>query len=370
MKSAMMYNLNDTRKENTKLPANLVQVFERQAGRVSDFFKRYSKKVKLEIHLNGSEKSGYHISYSVRLKDGSIVYADGHGRSLEKLAAEVFRSFLRALKKERAQERKEHLVKKAKRAKRQLLAAQKSLAHLHQNNLQNEFDYLITQLLPSVKRYVRRRIKLFEAKGLIPEGKVKSKNVFDRVKAYLFEHFKEFDNGQMSMDLWVFKAADEVLESVLKSDEWIEDAKFTSVEELERKEVKSMEEEFSTDGDGDLVMLEELDDISYHLDDYTTDDINLAVDDEEKILEALDNEKGRENKEDVINEKLNALMHHLPLEDSGVFDLYIHGKLSVEEIAVVKGKKTSEIEDIVQRVESDLKKELRAAFGSVNVSRH
>lgn len=355
---AMMYKLTDTRKEKSMLPANVVEMFEKHAKRVSEFFKRYSKPVNLEIHLSGDEKKGYHLSYSLRLKDGSIVYADGRDRSLEKLVAEVFRSFIRALKRERAQERKEHLVKRAKKAKEKLIKAQRTLVDLHHNDLQEEFKYLIGELLPSVKRYMHRRIRTFEAKGLIPEGKVSLMRAFDRVKEYLFEHFAEYEKGNVPLDLQAYKAADEVLESILKSGEWAENLEVTSIEELAKKEAKSMEEEFSTDGDGDLVMLEELDDISYHLDEYTTDDINLAVDDEERIMEELDEGNSAHSKEDILNKKINTLMHELPWEDSGVYDLYIHGNLSFEEIAVVKDKEPKEIENIVKKVEMHLKSEL------------
>lgn len=363
----MKYLLHDTRKEKSIHKDQLEALFERQSKRVAEFFKRYSKPVDLEIHLSGNDKSGYHISYSLQLKDGSVVYADGFGRDLLKVVPEVFQSFIRALKKERAKERKEHLVKKAKRTKKQLLRAQHSLVQLHKSGMKNEFGFLMEKLLPSIKQYIARRIRVFEAKGLVPKGAVSIKAAFEEVKEYLYQNFYELEKSKLPINLWVYKAADEVLESILKSEAWDEKVEKVSIEELERKEQQSMKEEFSTDGDGDLVMIEELDDISYHLNDYTTDDLNLAVNEEENILEQLDEKNVSDSGEEWIQDKLNKLLQELPLEQSAIFDLHVQSKLSKVEIAAVKGMTESEVEGVLIKVESQLKDGLLAEVSEIGI---
>ena len=344
-----------------ELPLSVEQLFMQQAKKVSDFFKRYSKPVKLEIHLSGSQKTGYHLAYSVRLKDGSIVYASGKKRTLEALPHEVFKSFLRALKRERAAERKDHLVNKAKRLKKQMMASTQALTEMHSQQQQESFEFLVEQLLPSVKNYLRRRLKVFEVKGLIPEGKVSVKKVFEQFKTRLFELFGNRDE-KLPMHLWAYRVADELLENTLKSQAWDGSGEVISFEELSAKQLREMEEEFSTDGDGDLVMIAELDDITYHLDDYLTDDINLVVNEEDKLLEALEQENPGVDAEQTFHRKTSAMLARMPLQDSSIFDLHILNQLSPEEIAAIKNMDVAQVQATIGQVKEKLRVAFRKAY--------
>lgn len=358
----MKYKFIDTRKEKVDLPWSMQEEFAAHAKKVGQFFKRYTKPVTLEIHLSGSKKAGYHLAYSVKLKDGSVVYASGKSHELLALPNEVFRSFLKALKKERAIERKEHLVNKAKRMKEAMIKSRSALQEMSGKGQREEFAFLIGQLLDPVKHYMRRRIKVFEVKGLIPEGALKLDEVFESYKTRLFEQYPTMIASNVSPEIWAYRLADEELEKALKARAWDGTDKRVSIEELTAKEIKEMEEEFSTDGDGDLVMLEELDDISYHLDDYITEDIELGVNEEEKLLEQLEAESPDVPAEQSFHRKTSAMLASMPLQESSIFDLYVHSRLSVEEIALVKNIPADEVQKTLDNVRQQLRQGFRKMY--------
>lgn len=153
---------------------------------------------------------------------------------------------------------------------RQFIASQKKIRlniankHLSQlNKLRNEedkehFNFLVKQLLPSIRGFVARYLSY---------SKIKVTNEFtiddlvDEIYLAFYERFDERPKNDSEFSPWSFQIARETLESFLEK--YSTKNTHISLDKLAREELLSMEEKFTADADGELIMQEDLDDISY-----------------------------------------------------------------------------------------------------------
>lgn len=92
-----------------------------------------------------------------------------------------------------------------------------------------------------------------------------------------------------------------------------------------------MDEKFTRDGDGDLVMLEELDDISYSKQDYTLADVFIA-DEEADFIEKL----SAKLTEEQIQQQIKSALFLLPFQLRTIFELSVNQQFDTEAIASIK----------------------------------
>ena len=124
-----------------------------------------------------------------------------------------------------------------------------------------DFNNLLLKDLHQVKRYITKRLSTALTKGNLPKGKYKVDDFIDQLFIEVYDHFDEVQNKE-ELHLWLFKKADELLDDTI-ADEEFDDYFFRNIDDYSKPEWDAMEEKFSTDGGGDYVMIDELDDISY-----------------------------------------------------------------------------------------------------------
>ena len=118
-----------------------------------------------------------------------------------------------------------------------------------------------------------------------------------------------------------------------------------------------MEENFTIDADNDYVMNEDLDDISYHQND--KQHTALPYDEAEegiRTLLGMDTIKKEDNWTD--RKSLRRLYYKLPLNSSNIVDLYVLGKLSYQEIALILKLDILEVKEIIGFVKENFKKQM------------
>ena len=131
---------------------------------------------------------------------------------------------------------------------------------------------------------------------------------------------------------------------------------YDDIEAYSRAERDQMREEYSTDGDGDLVMLEELDDISYRNQEYLLK--NVFLDDSHEELMALMERKEAQGP----GRLLETALFNLPPTMRSVFELATEQLFTTEDIALIKGFSTARIETILDRARDLLKNTFKDEF--------
>ena len=217
-----------------------------------------------------------------------------------------------------------------------------------------EFGKRILSAVPHIYPYLKHRLYIAESSGLIPKNMYKSQGLIDDAILKLYEDEEDL-NDDMKLKLRLFRYVDQRLEELYKSESFHKDTMSTSG--ILKKELKSMEENFFLNADEDTVMRDELDDISYHQDDHQKP-LFLYDDAEKNIIQTLEletNERALDKSDRVL---LHKVYHWLPRKTSNILDLYVFGKMTVDEIAEIKGVHKEEIQQLMLAVRKSFRKNL------------
>lgn len=209
------------------------------------------------------------------------------------------------------------------------------------------FNNTLIITLPEIREYVQKRLNDAQNKNQLDKGRYKVDDFVDQLFIEVFEHFDEVAD-EKDLYPWMFKKVDELLGDAL-TEEKFDTFFFENIYNYSRPEWDAMEEKFSTDGDGDLVMIEELDDSSYRKNDYTLNHVFIEDENKEFIerLDAeLDSERIRKHKEMVLS--------HLPRSMRMVFELFTEHQFDVEEIAKIQKRKVQEVETLLEAARKSL----------------
>jgi len=216
---------------------------------------------------------------------------------------------------------------------------------------QEAFNGLLLKTFHQVKKYITGRIGTALAKGNLPKGKYQPDDFIDQLFIEAYEHFNEVIKKE-ELHSWLFKKADELLESAI-IDEKYDDYFLKNIDDYSKPEWDEMAEKFSTDGDGDLVMIEELDDISYPKNDYVLN--HAFVEDHKKeMMDALDKKLGR----DQVNKHVGMLLDRLPRNMRTVFELATKYRFTLEEITIIRNQSLERVRELFETAQKVLESSL------------
>ena len=198
------------------------------------------------------------------------------------------------------------------------------------------FNTKLLKILPEVKKYINGRLNTAIRKGHFSKNKYLADDFIDQLFIEVYEHIDTIKE-EKDFYLWLFKKTNELLEDTILEEEF-DDFFFKNIDTYSKPEWDEMAEHFSTDGDGDLVMLEELDDISFNHNNYTLNHVFIE-DDETELTEQLD----KTLHDDEVNKHIKMVLHNLPLPMRTIFELATQQDLTIEEIAQLKNTSYSEV---------------------------
>lgn len=226
-----------------------------------------------------------------------------------------------------------------------------SLIKLKEEDNHFSFNELVLNILPEIKKYVHERLNTAINKGHFSKKKYKADDVIDQLFITICDTIEEVENENYFY-LWLFKKTNELLDNLIVEEEFNE-LFFYNIDDYSKPEWDEMQENFSTDGDGDLLMIEELDDFSYNHNDYSLRPV--FIEDKEKgLFEKLDEQLG----EDKINDHIELVLHNMPSAMRIVFYLYTNQKMPTEKIAEIQKKTINEVEKLL----SDAKKVIQRSL--------
>jgi len=223
------------------------------------------------------------------------------------------------------------------------------------DNKVNKFDRKTLTLIHLLHPYVKQRLKVGECFGIFPKNMFQPNGIIDEVILNIYEnkfhHTLELDELRILM----FDIANKKLKSLFENEKWHKKSISTKI--ILEEELKLLEENFTIDGGNDLIMHEELDDISYHQNDHQSHFLTFD-ETQENILSLFD----IQNKSLFENQKnrntLQKMYRMLPLQTSNVVDLYVLGKLNLQEIANILDSDIIELKRIILFVKENFKKQL------------
>lgn len=203
--------------------------------------------------------------------------------------------------------------------------------------------------------YVKQRLRVAESLGIIPKNMYKSSEIIDDVVLEIYENKtdKKIDINQLK--LMMFSMSNKKLFKLFKNEEWHKNSISTKV--LLDEELALLEEKFTIDSGFDLIMNEELEDISYHQHDgephlLESDAIQFDIADFLNLKDKLFfKDKGKQN-------LVLKMYGELPLQSSNIVDLHVLGKLKLDEICKILVLHITEVEKVITFVKDNFRKYL------------
>lgn len=216
------------------------------------------------------------------------------------------------------------------------------LKELKAEGRREAFNEKLLGLLPDVKRYITRGLRLALAKGVISHNKYRPDDFFDQLFLDIYDHLGEVPDGA-AFHAWLFGRAESLLEA-MEVEEIFDTFLFENLDDFSRAERAEMDESYSTDGDGDLVMMDELDDISYKSRNYLLR--NIFLDDaHEDLMALMDSTSGQKQ----VESQLDTVLFELPPNLRSLFELAYEQGFGPEEIARIKNMEPQQVARLLEK---------------------
>ncbi|MBE0391901.1 RNA polymerase sigma factor [Flavobacterium sp. PL002] len=225
------------------------------------------------------------------------------------------------------------------------------LIKLKKEDDKSSFNALVLKIMPEIKKYVNGQLNIAIKKGHFPKNKIKADDIIDQLFIEIYDHIDEVKQ-EKDFYLWLFKKTNELLDDITVEEEF-DEFFFKNIDDYSKPEWDAMQENFSTDGDGHLLMIEELDDISYNHNDYTLNHVFIE-DNQKALIEKIDKELSAEE----IQNHIQMVLYNLPYSMRNVFELFTIEQLELEEIAKIRNNTLEEVSQLL----NDAKQALQASF--------
>jgi len=212
-----------------------------------------------------------------------------------------------------------------------------------------KFGKKILKIIPELKPYVRHRLFLANSLEIIPENMYRSTGIIDDAIIEVFESDISMLTSTVDLRLHLFKLVIDKLDKIFQKEAWHQES--VSTDKLLHQELNKLRARYTVDADGDFVMNEDLNDISYQQKKFLPQ-LFLSDESTQSVLSAFDIDQLDERRKKVFTNLYSVLS----LEASNVVDLYIFGKLNTTEIAQIKNTDEPTVREIILQVKDRIQK--------------
>lgn len=224
----------------------------------------------------------------------------------------------------------------------------KDLLEAKRQENKKHFDELMLGVIPELRKYIARRLKVSIKKGQLPKNKYSANDFLAKIYIDAFENINTFANIQVFVN-WLFTKADDLLEETISEEEF-KLTYFDNIDKISKTEWDTMQEQYSIDADGDLMMLEDFDDPSYKTSlfpnyNYQLEDVFVDDEETQKIIGKLNKELTPEQ----INQHIKMVVEELPIEERVIFELSVIHGLDNTHIASIRKIDLVEINNKIEK---------------------
>lgn len=208
--------------------------------------------------------------------------------------------------------------------------------------------------------YIARHLSASVRNGHIPQEKYRVKEFVNELYLLAYEHVSEIED-EKDFPFWLFQKADEQLQKTIVEEEY--NTRFLdNFERYTKIEWNQMQEDYCTDGEGELTLLEEFDDPAYPKYEYRLADV-LVEDLQEEWIEKLNGEFGAGD----VHEHIDMVMHRLPAPMKSIFDLAVNQKFLPREIANIKGLSVEKVQSYLDGARKVVLNSIQSRYGKREV---
>lgn len=227
-----------------------------------------------------------------------------------------------------------------------------STKELYRHKQENDFEQFYKKLetfVPELKRFMIGSLKAAEQQGMLDRGFYDADEMLDEVYLEAFKNFSS-ETDPIRLRRSLFQKAIKKIEG--KEAEEVPDEVNTHA--LLKAELKTLNEEFTTEADGDRILFEDLDDISYQQKQGWSREVRLDESLERKLIQKLSL-----NEASLLSDEKRRLLGQLyttiPPRSKTVVELLVFGNQNTSEISEI----LEVPESVIDRVIFKLKERFR-----------
>ena len=194
-----------------------------------------------------------------------------------------------------------------------------------------EFYQKVESMLPEVENFISSSLLASENQGLIDRSYYDPTGILDEVQLLVFNEYTE-DTPDIALKYTLYKQALTKIEQLIRDE--VNTPNEPSTVGILKEELDALDERFTMDADGDLIMQEDLDDISYKQERNWLEPIYL----DETLIEQIVSRFGLRDKFTLAKEKrihLGVLYSSIPVISRSVVELFVYGKQEGSDISKI-----------------------------------
>ena len=222
----------------------------------------------------------------------------------------------------------------------------KLLARHKEENDFEQFYNKISVMEPDLRKFMTRSLKAAENQGAIDRGFYNADELLDEIYLEIFKEFANYMDKEKIKTILFSKAVQKIEEKKIIEQETPE---YISTEKMLKEELNALDEQFTMDADGDLILNTELDDISYKQVSERPNNVILDTTLEQQLIKKLD-----------LNDSLlpslerrttfGALFTNIPPRTKSVLELFAFGNRSHYEISKILEVPETVIDKIMEKM--------------------
>ncbi|MBT8301429.1 MAG: hypothetical protein KJO63_08875 [Maribacter sp.] len=225
---------------------------------------------------------------------------------------------------------------------------------LYRHKEENDFEQFynkISSLVPDLKKFTTRSLLAAEGQGAIDRGFYSAEGILDEIYLEVFKDFTDIMDEQRLKTILFSKAVQKIEEKKIVEQETPD---YLPTEEMLQQELDALDEKFTTQADGDLILNTELDDISYKQPRERPSHVLLDRTLEQQLIKKLD-------MSDTLLPSFErrtifgALYNFIPARSKSVLELYAFGNRSPHDISEI----LEVPEEVIERIMEKLKERFR-----------
>ena len=222
----------------------------------------------------------------------------------------------------------------------------KQLAQHKEENDFKQFYNKIAALEPDLRKFMTRSLKAAENQGAIDRGFYNADELLDEIYLEVFKEFADFMDKEKIKTILFSKAVQKIEEKKIVEQETPD---YLPTEQMLKQELDALDEQYTMDADGDLILNTELDDISYKQSTERPIKVILDTTLEQQLIKKLD------LKDSLLpsmerRTTFGALFTNIPPRTKSVLELYAFGNRNHYEISEILEVPETVIDKIMEKM--------------------
>lgn len=300
--------------------------------KIENKLKNITKPTQLNIYLKKVAGDLFQIKTTLWLADKELIAST---QSDNPVAAvnNLMDNLALQIQKELPRIRKEHLFKR----KRQVNRIGELLAKMEESKTESieTFNKTIVSFIPTLKSYI---LNYLIEQGLNKKSELTIPELINEIYLMLYNNITERPTDDTRFLGWVFSETKKWLDNYLVQSANT-NRKQIDIHSLAMQELSSLEQKFTMDADGELVMFEDLDDISYFNEQMTQHYENGEYD---NLLLTEENISG-------LNDTVQKVLKSIDPKAKLIYEMYWFNDMTEHEIAATMGW---QLEKVLQTIKT------------------